>query len=53
MRRELATFGGARQMARPARSIASLVFVGLLGAAFWAGAVYVGEMFLTMGSLGY
>jgi hypothetical protein len=49
MRRELASWGGARQMERPVRSIACLAFVGLMAAAFWAGAVYIGEMFITMG----
>ena len=50
MRRDLATFGGARHMARPARSIASLAFVGLMAAAFWSGAVYIAEVFLTVGA---
>jgi len=49
MRRDLAFLGGARQMERPARSIACLVFVALLAAAFWAGAVYIGQLFLTIG----
>ena len=49
MRRQLATLGGARQIERPVRSIASLAFVGLMAAAFWAGAVYIGEMFISLG----
>jgi hypothetical protein len=44
MRRELASFGGARQMERPVRSIACLAFVAVMGAAFWAGVVYIAEM---------
>jgi hypothetical protein len=47
--RQLAHFGGGRQMERPARSIACLAFVALLGAAFWAGAAYVGQMFFAAG----
>ncbi|HEX7885477.1 MAG TPA: hypothetical protein VF474_05825 [Phenylobacterium sp.] len=39
-------FGLARQAQRPARSIACLAFVALLGAAFWAGAVWIAEAFL-------
>jgi hypothetical protein len=50
MRRQLAGFSGARQMERPVRSIACLIFVGLLAAAFWAGAVYIGGMFFTVGA---
>jgi hypothetical protein len=50
MRRQLAIPGVARQIERPVRSIASLAFVGLLAAAFWAGAAYVGGMFLTVGA---
>lgn len=50
--RQLANFGGARQMERPVRSIACLAFVALLGVAFWAGAVYIAEMFITMGGRG-
>ena len=46
----LAHFGGARQMERPVRSIACLAFVALLASAFWAGAVYIGEMFLVAGA---
>ncbi len=41
MRRDLALGGMARQMARPARSIACLGFVAILGLAFWAGAAWV------------
>ena len=47
--RQLALFGGARQMERSARSIACLAFVALLGAAFWAGAVYIAQIFFAVG----
>ena len=49
MRRELAFMGGARQMERPVRCVACLAFVGLMAAAFWAGAVYIGEQFIAIG----
>ena len=48
MRREFALTGAARQVERPARCIACLAFVGVLGAAFWAGAVYIAENFMQM-----
>lgn len=46
MRRDLAFTGVVRQAERPARSIACLAFVTLLGAAFWAGAVWIAEYIL-------
>ena len=46
MRRDLAFGGVARHVERPARSIACLVFVAILAAAFWAGAAYIAEIFL-------
>jgi hypothetical protein len=46
MRRDLAFSGAARHAERPARSIACLAFVALLGAGFWAGAVWIAEQFL-------
>jgi hypothetical protein len=49
MRRELAHFGGTGRLERPVRSIACLAFVALMASAFWAGAVYIGEMFFTAG----
>ena len=49
MRRDLAFMGVARQVERPARSIACLAFVGLLGAAFWAGAAWIAEIYLRSG----
>jgi hypothetical protein len=53
MRRDLAFPGAARQMERPVRSIACLAFVAVLGAAFWAGAVWIGETFLRLYGQGY
>lgn len=46
MRRDLALSGVARQVERPVRCIACLAFVGVLGAVFWAGAVWIGESIL-------
>ena len=51
MARELAFTGVARQVDRPVRSIACLVFVAILGAACWAGAVWVAEYVLRMAPL--
>lgn len=48
MRRDLALTGVARQAERPARCIACLAFVGVMGVAFWAGAVYIAENFMRM-----
>ncbi|WP_293382311.1 hypothetical protein [Phenylobacterium sp. SCN 70-31] len=53
MRRDLALGGAARQIERPARSIACLAFVGLLGAAFWAGAAFIVERVLQTPGLGF
>lgn len=41
MRRDFALGGVTRQIERPARSIACLAFVAILGAAFWAGAMWI------------
>lgn len=46
MRRDLALGGAARQMERPARSIACLAFVTLLGTAFWVGAAWIAQTLL-------
>ncbi len=43
MRRDLAFSGVARQAERPARSIACLAFVGVLGAAFWVAVAWLAE----------
>ena len=52
MRRELAPLGVARQMERPVRSIACLAFVAALGAAFWAGAVWIADAILRTPGIG-
>ena len=48
MARQLAFTGVARQVERPVRSIACLVFVALTGAVIWTGAVIIGQTFLRM-----
>ena len=45
MRRDIALMGVARQVERPARSIACLAFVALLGAGFWVATAWVAEAF--------
>ena len=52
MRRDLAFMGAARQVGRPARSIACLAFVAALGAAFWAGAIWIAEAILRTPGIG-
>ena len=46
MARHLAFSGVSRPMARSASSVACLAFVALMGTAFWAGAVWIGETLL-------
>lgn len=53
MRRDLALTGVARHVERPARSIACLAFVAVLGAAFWAGAAWIAELYLRTPGLGF
>ena len=53
MRRDLAFMGVARQVERPARSVACLAFVAVMGAAFWAGAVWIAEAFLRIPTPGF
>jgi hypothetical protein len=53
MRRDLAFMGVARQAQRPARSIACLAFVAVLGAAFWAGVAWIAEAFLRIPGPGF
>ncbi|WP_293678036.1 hypothetical protein [uncultured Phenylobacterium sp.] len=50
MRLDFAFGGLTRQAERPARSIACLVFVAILGAAFWAGAAWIAEIMLRTAS---
>lgn len=52
MRRDLAFSGAARQAERPVRCIACLAFVGVLGAAFWTGAIYI-DNYLRMAGAGF
>ena len=54
MRRNLA-FGGVarREMTRGVSSVACLAFVGLLGLAFWAGALWLGELLLRISQNGF
>jgi hypothetical protein len=53
MRRDLAFMGVARQVERPARSIACLAFVAVLGTAFWAGAAFIAEAYMRTPGLGF
>jgi hypothetical protein len=53
MRRDLAFMGAARHAERPARSIACLAFVALLGAAFWAGAAWIADIYLRTPGFGF
>ena len=45
--------GASRPMAKGLSSFACLAFVALLGAAFWAGAVYIGEAVLRITGFGF
>ena len=46
MARNLAFGGAARPLGRNASSLACLGFVAVLGVAFWAGALWIGQVFL-------
>jgi len=48
MARSPAWVGMAGRPSKGASSVACLAFVGLLGAAFWAGAVWIGNMMLQL-----
>jgi hypothetical protein len=50
MARNLAFGGGARPLGRSVRSLACLAFVALLGVAFWAGALWLGQVLLRVSS---
>jgi hypothetical protein len=52
MARHLAFGGAARPLGRSVSSVACLAFVALLGLAFWAGAVWIGQVLLHMGVWG-
>jgi hypothetical protein len=47
MARYLAYGGSARPVGRGVSSFACLAFVALLGMAFWAGALWLGQVILT------
>ena len=50
MARNLAFGGAARPLGRNASSVACLVFVALLAVAFWAGALWIGQLLLRVSS---
>jgi hypothetical protein len=54
MRRNLAFGGVARPGTnRSVSSVACLAFVGLLGAAFWAGAVFIAQALIQISQRGF
>jgi hypothetical protein len=53
MGRNLAFMGAARPASRSVSSLACLAFVVLLGLAFWAGAVWIGQFLLRLSSTGF
>ena len=52
MGRYLAFGGAARPVGRSVSSVACLAFVVLLALAFWAGAVWLGQILLRIGASG-
>ena len=46
--RQLAFRGAARHAERPVRSMACLAFVALLAVAFWAGTLWIVQLFVTL-----
>jgi hypothetical protein len=52
MGRHLAFGGAPRSVGRSVSSLACLVFVLLLGLAFWAGAVWIGQVLLRISASG-
>jgi hypothetical protein len=54
MRRNLALGGVARPgVSRSVSSVACLVFVAMLGLAFWAGAVWLAQLLVHMSQMGF
>lgn len=53
MGRNLALAGAGRPDQRAVRSVACLAFVIFLSIAFWAGALWIAEFLIRVGSLGY
>jgi hypothetical protein len=49
----LSSGGALRRRARSVSSLACLAFVALLGMAFWAGAVWIGQALLRLTAQGY
>jgi len=47
------TFGAARPTAKAASSFACFAFVALLGVAFWAGVMWIGQAVLRIGGFGF
>ena len=47
------TYGAARPTAKGLSSFACLAFVALLGVAFWAGAVWIGQAVLRLSGFGF
>jgi hypothetical protein len=52
MARHLVFGGAARPVGRGVSSFACLAFVALLGLAFWAGAVWLGQLIFRLTALG-
>jgi len=50
MARHLAYGGAMRPVGRSVSSLACLAFVALLGLAFWAGALWLGELIFRSGA---
>ena len=48
MQRNPAIAGMGRTSSKSVSSIACLAFVGVLGTAFWAGALWIGNLLLTV-----
>ena len=53
MGRHLVYGGAARPTGRSASSLACLAFVALLGVAFWAGALWLGQLIFSVSALGF
>jgi hypothetical protein len=53
MARHLAYGGLARPVGRGVSSFACLAFVAVLGTAFWAGALWLGQIILTASASGF
>ena len=53
MRRNLALVAAVRPEHHHARPVTCLVFVALLSAAFWAGAIWLAEFLIRVSRLGY